>query len=450
MTTRTPAKSIVKVLNLGEQQPQSPWPNRERREGKSEPELTLQERLDRTTAQQESVHILLFRVANHGLMLSSYGADYVAAVERELLKRLKLLLRKRDTAERVRGGEFCVVAHEIESDAALAAMCRRLIDGGAGPFVIDGVRCRLQVEMGSTHCPQDSALASELLEYARVALDTGFECDLPCRQFTSSLLEGQRKRLWMEAEMEMALEQGRFVLQYQPQYSVVSGEITGMEALVRMITEDGRQIPPDDFIPIAEDNGFILRLGRWVIQEACRQLTRWRRAGCTLQRISVNLSPRQLMDEQLMTVIDGALTDAELAPEDLELEITERCAIDQSQEVAAVLKDISERGVRVAIDDFGTGYSSFAYLAWQPLNMIKMDRSFLARMDSDKRTGAVIGGMISMARKLGLDVIAEGVETEQQARFLRDNGCEYAQGFGLARPQSADRIAHLLLQRRYA
>ena len=186
-------------------------------------------------------------------------------------------------------------------------------------------------------------------------------------------------------------------------------------------------------------------MGYWILDEACDQLARWRRAGLEVPRISLNLSPRQLSDPGLLSVIDAALLKSGLSPRDIELEITERCMLEDSGRVEQNLLALRARGLRLAIDDFGTGYSSFAYLAFKPMDMVKLDRSFLARIDSDPRTRAVVAAMITMAKELGLELIAEGVETRRQAEFLKELGCGLAQGFGLARPQDPEQITRMLL-----
>jgi EAL domain-containing protein (putative c-di-GMP-specific phosphodiesterase class I) len=213
-----------------------------------------------------------------------------------------------------------------------------------------------------------------------------------------------------------------------------------------MRSASGELNPPDDFIPIAESNGFIVQLGEWVIGEACRQLAYWRGHGYGTLRMAVNVSPQQLLQEGLVETISTAIAKYQLDYTDLEIEITEQPMLEGSPVVAKVLADLNEKGVRIAIDDFGTGYSSFAYLSRLPLNMIKMDRSFLTNISTDPRAGQVATAMIAMARELGFEIIVEGVETPAQRRFLLTSGCDMGQGFGLARPQDAESIERLLMQ----
>ena len=388
--------------------------------------------------------LLVFRIGNFELLVDTFGAEFGAAAEDALLKQLRGKLRKREPVQRLKAGEFVIVGRSIQSLNALQAMAARMVEGGSGHYEIEGVPCRLNIAIGAAAFPQDSKDPEELLQYARFALgDAESEETNQLHSFSADRLAEQKAAFIIEAEMEAALAEGRFKLQYQPQFTIGSRRISGVEALARLRTRDGRSIPPDEFIPVAESNGFIVQLGRWVIQEACRQLGEWRRNGVDIPRVSINLSPRQLTDPDLLGIFENAVSDNDLRYGNIEVEITERCIVEESRVTTELLHALRARGIRIAIDDFGTGYSSFAYLAWQPLDMVKLDRSFLARAAGEMRIGAVISGMISMAKDLGMDVIAEGVETDQQARFLQEHGCEYAQGFALARPQDPDRIPEL-------
>jgi EAL domain-containing protein (putative c-di-GMP-specific phosphodiesterase class I) len=236
----------------------------------------------------------------------------------------------------------------------------------------------------------------------------------------------------------------RFTLHYQPQYAMDRHEIIAVEALVRLRTREGDLIPPDDFIGIAEGNGFIVQLGYWVIREACRQLADWRRTGCNLGHIAVNVSRRQLLDQRLADVIEQAITDNGLAFRDLELEITESCILEELPASGGLLATLQQKGVRIAMDDFGAGHSNFAALTQLPIDTFKLDRSLLASVAQDTRAAQVVTAIMAMANQLGYRVVAEGVETSQQHHFVQSSGCHLAQGFGLARPEPAEAIGRLL------
>ncbi len=407
---------------------------------------TLCRELLSARAAGQSAQLLVFRISNFDLLVETFGPDFGNAAEAALLEQLRGLLRRREPVQRIQPGEFGIVGQGIRNEEALRAMTSRVVEGGTGHYEIEGVPCRLKLQIGVAACPTDSDEPEELLHFARFALrGLGDSLD-SCRSFSRDELTRRKAMFRMEAEMEKALEEQRFILQYQPQFAVSSGAVTGMEALVRLVRDDGTRVAPGEFIPLAEDNGFIVRLGHWIIREACEQLARWRAADLYVPRIALNVSPRQLQDPRLVEVTESAVADNGLSMSDLEFEITERCMLGESEKVTETLTSLRQRGVRLAIDDFGTGYSSFAYLAWQPLDLIKLDRSFLARVGNDSRTDAVVQGMVNMARQLGLGLVAEGVENEQQANFLRRVGCEVAQGFALAHPQDPEAITQLLVE----
>jgi diguanylate cyclase (GGDEF)-like protein len=376
----------------------------------------------------------------------SCGLRLMGQVESRLLE----CLRMSDVAAQVSDDEFAIVLGYLGKLEDVNFVAGRLVKACSGVYELGEMNTHIRTSVGIALCPPGEGEAAELLRFARVALRGEGAGDLQgCHLFSRELLERQQRVVWMEAELEKALQQDRFILHYQPQYHADSRQILGLEALVRMRAESGELIPPDDFISLAENNGFIVELGRWVIFEACRQLAQWRKNGCDPVRIAVNVSPRQLLDDSLPGIVDQAIADHELDYADLELEITEECMLECSPVVERVLRALHRRGVRIAIDDFGTGYSSFVYLSRLPLNIIKMDRSFVSGIPDDPRAGQVVTAMIAMARELGFEVTVEGIETPEQCDFLLNSGCDLGQGFGLARPQGAHKIEKLLRQPRY-
>ena len=260
------------------------------------------------------------------------------------------------------------------------------------------------------------------------------------------MLAGLRDRAWMSVELERALEQNRLVLHYQPQYAIDTQRVVGVEALVRLVTESGELIGPNEFIELAEQTGQILQVGRWVVEEACQQLGRWQRAGAGRRmRMAVNVSPCQLMAEDFCALVDAAVSRAGIRYSDLELEITERQVVENLPYVEQTLHELTTKGVRVAVDDFGTGYSSLAYLTQLSVSTVKVDRTFVSRITDDVRAERMVNIIITMARELGLGLTAEGIETEDQHRVLLASGCELGQGYGFARPKSAEDVERLLL-----
>jgi EAL domain-containing protein (putative c-di-GMP-specific phosphodiesterase class I) len=253
------------------------------------------------------------------------------------------------------------------------------------------------------------------------------------------------QRLHLEADLRKALERQEFCLFYQPIVALSSGKITGFEALIRWMRPDGKRISPELFIAVAEDMGLILPLGRWILKEACRQMQVWQQEAWGSElTISVNVSVKQLSRLTMVDEIDQALLETGLARSALKLEITESHLMDNQQVVANVLEKLRSRQIPLSIDDFGTGYSSLSYLHRLPVDILKVDRSFVQNMHQDPDSHNIVKAIISLAHSLNMKVIAEGVETEQHYRMLSDLGCEFGQGYWFARPISADEAAQLL------
>ena len=298
---------------------------------------------------------------------------------------------------------------------------------------------------GISIAPQHSIHYDEQLRYARIALRHAEKRSTASLQFFSSdMLDDLQHRAAMIFELRQALKQQRFVLHYQPQYDVDTQETVAVEALIRMQGQGGELIYPDGFIDLAEETGLILPIGHWVIQEACQQYRRWRDMGCAPKHIAVNVSAKQLADRSLIKIVDAAVKDAGIEYSNLELEITEQSLIKKIAMAESVLNDLSAKGIRFALDDFGTGYSSLSYLEQLPLNVLKIDRSFLQKMDNNQRSAGLIRAMIYIAKELDLEVVAEGVENEAQQQFIQSVGCHLGQGYGYSRPQNADKITSLL------
>jgi EAL domain-containing protein (putative c-di-GMP-specific phosphodiesterase class I) len=251
------------------------------------------------------------------------------------------------------------------------------------------------------------------------------------------------EHLELEAKLKRAIEKQEFLLHYQPVVDVASGRITGMEALIRWQSPQGL-VPPANFIPLAEESGLILDIGSWVLRAACAQARKWQREGLPALRLAVNLSPLQLRQENLFASVAEALRESGLAPQHLELEITETTVMDRSRDTMMMLTRLEHLGVQLSIDDFGTGYSSLAYLKQFPVHSLKIDRSFVRDITTDSNDAAIVSAMIAMAKSLDLGVIAEGVETRQQLDFLRAAGCQAYQGYYFSVPLPAKAFAELV------
>lgn len=389
---------------------------------------------------------LLFKLTELRAIGDTFGELMRSALTQLAEARLRKCLRDGDNLEQLCEDEFLISLASPGDCDNIIQVTRRLMSEASGTYMLDDVQFRVKAAVGINNYSDFENNPDEAIRFARIALRQAEQqnSNLGYHFFSRDLLELQCEQVRMSVEIERALVENRMQLHYQPQYCLPTGKIVAVEALVRMQSENGDLIAPDRFIPIAEDNGLIAPLGHWVIREACRQLRQWRDAGCETLGMAVNVSPRQLTDGQLLNVIDEAIWAEGLKYSDLTLELTEQCIVEQLEEVQCLLEKLHERGVKIAIDDFGTGYSSFSYLSALPVDMIKMDRSFLQAVPADERANRTLSAMTAMADKMQMELIVEGVETTDQQHFLKEIGCPLGQGYHLARPVPASECGELL------
>jgi EAL domain-containing protein (putative c-di-GMP-specific phosphodiesterase class I)/CheY-like chemotaxis protein len=250
--------------------------------------------------------------------------------------------------------------------------------------------------------------------------------------------------LELESGLRQALKRGEFCLYYQPKVSLKSGQIIGCEALIRWDCPQRGMVPPTEFIPLAEETGLIIPIGNWVLKEACRQNKAWQDAGLPAQRVAVNLSARQLRKNELATRIRKILMETGLQPHLLELELTESMLMDDPDQAVALMTELKQLGIHLSLDDFGTGYSSLAYLSRFPIDCLKIDRSFINNITTDPDAAMIATSIIALGHRMGLKIVAEGVETEAQLGYLKQNGCDEIQGFYFSKPVSGEAFAALL------
>jgi len=346
------------------------------------------------------------------------------------------------TIARLGGDEFTVLVEGIDTIEQVEVIARRILAALQAPLFIDGNEIVVTSSVGIALYPEEDCTLDELLKRADMAMYRAKEMGRNAfHVYSDAMLANAAKRLQLEARLRHALERKEFRLHYQPTCSLADMRITGVEALLRWQPQDNDEVvPPDQFISVLEDTGLIIPVGRWVLEEAVRQLAAWQAAGLPPLRMAVNLSARQLRQTDLPDDVAAILADSKIEPGRLELELTESMLM-AGDTTANTVRRIAELGVCLAIDDFGTGYSSLAYLKRFFVDTLKIDRSFVDEIPHNPEDVAIGSAIIALAHSLNLRVVAEGVETPAQERFLRERGCDEMQGYLLSRPLPADEFA---------
>jgi diguanylate cyclase (GGDEF)-like protein/PAS domain S-box-containing protein len=378
--------------------------------------------------------VLFLDLDRFKLVNDTMGHGVGDEVLRQVGGRLRACVRGGDTVARVGGDEFVLLLADVEKEN-VAPLARKMLDEVASPLLVEGHRLSMTTSVGISLYPDDGTDADALLRNADIALYRAKERGRNNFQLcTPALNAAIRERLALESGLRRAVEKGEFVLYFQPEVRLPERVIVGAEALVRWQHPQRGLLPPDTFIPLAEDTRLIVPMGEWILREACTQATKFPSDGGTPWFVAVNLSARQFHRGGLVRIVESALEASGLAPDRLELEITESVAMGDIQEAITTLRRLREIGIRVVLDDFGTGHSSLAYLKSLPLDAIKIDRTFVAAVPGTGADASLVMAILEMARGLALNVIAEGVETEEQLAFLMAHGCRKAQGFLFGAP----------------
>jgi diguanylate cyclase (GGDEF)-like protein len=411
---------------------------------------SLSEALKRGTVSGSPVGILFLDLDHFKLINDSLGHHAGDELLRAVAPRLRAHLRPGDIVARFGGDEFGVLVDRLADEDEAVAIADRVSAAFAEPFKIEGVDHFITASLGiavarpSTREPADPDM---LIRDADAAMYRAKELGRSrCELFDAEMRARALRRLEVERELRKGIERDELTLAYQPVVSLRTGEITGLEALVRWEHPERGQLDPPDFIPVAEESGLIEPLGLWVQESACRQILAWhdRRPDNRPLDVSVNLSARQVAHRDLATSVADVLSRTGLDPVNLRLEITESVLVEESTRAKATLEALSELGVKLVLDDFGTGYSSLAYLNRFPLDALKIDRSFVDALGVEQERTAIVEAIIGMARALSLDVIAEGVENEAQLSELQRLGCDYAQGHFFSRALPPEKVSQLL------
>lgn len=391
------------------------------------------------------IAVLFIDLDRFKLINDSLGHGAGDALLREIGARLTRCLRASDVVARLGGDEFVVLLGEARTRELTTVVVRKLLAALQEPVELGTQSCRISASIGISMFPDDGADEQTLMRHADSAMYVAKEQGKSGYCFFTSEIERRAaERVILEMHLRDALARGELTLHYQPRVNLGTGLITGAEALLRWTHPELGSVPPASFIPIAEQSELIGTLGTWVLDTACRQNVSWQRAGLKPVRVSVNISPRQFAADDLLQGIELALQRSGLEPCWLELEITEGTVMHDAERAAQVLGEIRKLGVRVSIDDFGTGYSSLAQIKRFPISTLKIDRSFVRDLAYDGADRAIAEAIIAMGRTLGLEVVAEGVETAEQLAFLRQHRCDEMQGYLLSPPVPAEDLARLL------
>jgi diguanylate cyclase (GGDEF)-like protein/PAS domain S-box-containing protein len=397
----------------------------------------LQHALQRAARDREQLAILFIDLDRFKNVNDTLGHHVGDELLKQVASALSAQLREGDTLARLGGDEFIVLLENVEGQFGAGHVAEKLISMFEQPFIVSDYELFVTGSVGISMYPADAADLNMLIRNADVAMYQAKARGRNGYQFYAPSMTGDGvERLRLEAMLRRSIEKNEIFLHYQPQVEIDTGRLIGVEALVRWDNPELGLVPPARFIALAEDSGFINQLGKWVLYEACRQMMRWQAEGLVVPKIAVNLSVKQFSRGSIVGMVSDILKETGLAPERLQLEVTES-VIMNTGDALVFINDLHAVGVGLAIDDFGTGYSSLAYLKQMPVQTLKIDRSFIKDISTDSNDEAIAIAIIQLGKSLNLSVIAEGVETDEQAAFLLRHGCRLAQGYLFSRPVPA-------------
>jgi len=396
---------------------------------------------------QEHGALLVVEINRLGAISDSLGHEVCNSLLVEVGRVLRQALRDEDILARLEGGKFAAALPQIEKREHAAIVAQKLIAALEAPLQVGTHSLQVNAHVGIAVYPDDAPDASQLLRGAEAAMARVAPGQAPALLFYSEEMNQRAKEhLRIESELRQALAKGELLLYYQPKVSLRSGRIVGAEALLRWRHPVRGLVSPGVFIPVAEETGLILELGNWVLEEACRQIAAWRNANLMMPPIAVNLSARQF-DSQLPRRVADAMARHQVPPEQLMLEMTESLLVGGTDNVIAIMNKLVAMGLSLALDDFGTGYSSLAYLKKFPISTLKIDRAFVIGLPFEENDCAIARAIVTMAKQLRQEIVAEGVETIEQMGFLRELGCDQLQGYLFSQPVGAADFERLLGKR---
>jgi diguanylate cyclase (GGDEF)-like protein len=395
-------------------------------------------------------HVLFLDIQRFKNINDSLGHTIGDKVLTIAAKRFVRMVSANDTVTRLGGDEFAIILRNLSTVGKAQKVARRIAESIAQPFSLSGNRISVGVNIGIAPCDAEYEKPEDILRDADIAMHYAKEKDIGVAVFTKELRERFLERAKLELDLRHAVERGELSMHYQPIVSLSEGNLIGFEALLRWDHHEFGNIPPIKFIPIAEESGLIQPITVWILGETCRQMAKWQAISADRRDllVSVNISGKHLSTDDLIDDVELALEQSKLSPASLKLEITESTAMENAEHTIEVLNKLKKTGVQLSIDDFGTGYSSLSHLHRLPFDTLKIDRSFVSRVGEKGENSEVLQTIISLAKNLKMRVIAEGIETESQLAVLRNLGCDYGQGYLLAKPQTRENAEKLVYEMR--
>jgi len=407
----------------------------------------LKHALARAKRKKSRLAVMFLDLDRFKLINDTMGHSLGDQLLHDVAERIRQTLREGDTVARQGGDEFLVLLPEIKDELEAALVAERILGLFTQPIILESNEIYISTSIGISLYPNDASDLETLVKQADTAMYYAKEKGRNnCQFFTVGLNIKANERLSTENSLRKALARGEFVLHYQPQVGLESGAVVGLEALIRWNSVELGMVSPTSFIPIAEETGLIIPIGEWVLRTACTQNKQWQNQGFPPLRMAVNISARQFREPSFVKLVKGILQETELDPQWLELEITESIAMDNGDISLEMLSAFKEIGVRISIDDFGTGFSSLNYLRRMPIDTLKIDQSFIQDISTGENGEEVVTAIIQLAKNLHLKVIAEGVETNSQWSFLKDNLCDEMQGYLFSKAVSSKEAERLFVQ----
>jgi diguanylate cyclase (GGDEF)-like protein len=409
----------------------------------------LEKAISKSRRSGQYLSVLFIDIDNFRMINDTFGRETGDWILKKISLRIKDCLRRSDTAANVSqhditarfgADEFGLILECLTDMADAAIVARRLIDYLTKVIVHEGNEIFLSCRIGLSVFPSDGETVVELMKTADSALSSAKELEKnSCQFYTADLNSKAFARFTLETSLRKAVERQQFVLMYQPQISLKSGEVTGVEALIRWVHPELGMIPPLEFIPLAEDSGLIIPIGEWVMTTAFCQCKQWQDMGYTI-KTAINLSAAQFKSQGLIDSIKRVIAQSQVDPNLIEFEITESMLMNDAEGSIVLLEELSKLGATISIDDFGTGYSSLNYLKRFPVDVLKVDRSFVSDLANNEDDASIVKAIVTLAHNLDLEVVAEGVEEKEQLAYLKQLGCDIFQGYFVSKPVASDEV----------